>query len=127
MPRPLRLMTWNLRSLRDDRGAVVRVMRACAPDVLFVQEAPRFFRAQSRLAALARESGMVVAAGGKPAAGVALLTTLRVDVDAPASVWLSRTPLFYVSRGVRENSRPTADRRKSPEAPPGTRPRERQL
>lgn len=91
MPRPARLMTWNVRSLRDDRQAVVRVLRACAPDVLFVQEAPRFLRAQSKLAALARESGMVVAAGGKPAAGVALLTTLRVDVDAAASVLLPRT------------------------------------
>lgn len=91
MPRPLRLMTWNVRSLRDDGDAVIRVLRACAPDVLFVQEAPRFFRAQSKLAAVARESGMVVAAGGKPAAGVALLTTLRVDVDAASSVLLPRT------------------------------------
>lgn len=91
MPRPLRLMTWNVRSLRDDRAAVVRVLRGCVPDVLFVQEAPRFLRAQSRLAALARESGLVVAAGGKPAAGVALLTTLRVDVDLASDVLLTRT------------------------------------
>ena len=77
MPRPLRLMTWNVRSLRDDRSSVVRVIQRCAPDVLFVQEAPRFFRARSKLAALARESGMVVACGGRPAAGVAIL------VDAP--------------------------------------------
>lgn len=99
MPRPLRLMTWNVRSLRDDRDAMVRVLRACAPDVLFVQEAPRFLRAQSKLAALARESGMVVAAGGKPAAGVALLTTLRVDVDQPTSILLPRTRGLH-QRGV---------------------------
>ncbi len=91
MRRPLRLMTWNVRSLRDDRAAVIRVLRTCAPDVLFVQEAPRFLRAQSKLAALAREAGLVVAAGGRPAAGVALLTTLRVDVDAPASHLLTKT------------------------------------
>ena len=99
VPRPLRLMTWNVRSLRDDRAAVIRVIRACAPDVLFVQEAPRFLRAQSKLAALARESGLVVAAGGRPAAGVALLTTLRVDVDAPASHLLSKAPRLH-QRGL---------------------------
>jgi endonuclease/exonuclease/phosphatase family metal-dependent hydrolase len=92
-------MTWNVRSLRDDRDAVIRVLQACAPDVLFVQEAPRFFRAQSKLAAVARESGMVVAAGGKPAAGVALLTTLRVDVDEAASVLLPRTAALH-QRGL---------------------------
>ena len=71
--RLLRLMSWNVRSLRDDRRAVVTVIKECGPDVLFVQEAPRFLRAQTTLAALARESGLVVAAGGLPAASFALL------------------------------------------------------
>ncbi|MEO8107935.1 MAG: endonuclease/exonuclease/phosphatase family protein [Actinomycetes bacterium] len=97
--RSLRLMSWNVRSLRDDRDAVVRVIRECAPDVLFVQEAPRFLRAQSKLAALAREAGLVVAAGGRPAAGVALLTTLRVDVDEPVSHRLSKRPHLH-QRGL---------------------------
>jgi endonuclease/exonuclease/phosphatase family metal-dependent hydrolase len=92
-------MTWNVRSLRDDRSSVIRVIRTCAPDVLFVQEAPRFLRAQSKLAALARESGLVVAAGGRPAAGVALLTTLRVDVDAPTSHLLTKAPRLH-QRGL---------------------------
>lgn len=92
-------MTWNVRSLRDDRAAVLRVLRQCAPDVLFVQEAPRFLRARSALAALARESGLLVAAGGRPAAGVALLTTLRVEVDAPRSHLLTRTPRLH-QRGL---------------------------
>ncbi len=92
-------MSWNVRSLRDDRDAVVRVIRACAPDVLFVQEAPRFLRAQSKLAALARESGLVVAAGGRPAAGVALLTSLRVDVDEPANHLLTKSPRLH-QRGL---------------------------
>ena len=99
MSHPLRLMTWNLRSLRDDRGALLRILGACAPDVLFVQEAPRFLRAQSKLAALAREAGRVVGAGGRPAAGVALLTTLRVGVDAPASHLLTKTPRLH-QRGL---------------------------
>jgi endonuclease/exonuclease/phosphatase family metal-dependent hydrolase len=97
--RPLRLMTWNVRSLRDDRDAVVRVIVECAPDVLFVQEAPRFLRARSKLAAVARESGLVVAASGRPAVAVAILTTLRIDVHAAASYQLSKTPGLH-SRGV---------------------------
>jgi len=92
-------MTWNVRSLRDDRDAVIRALRACAPDVLFVQEAPRFLRAQSKLAALAREAGLGVAAGGRPAAGVALLTTLRVDVDRPRDHLLTTTPRLH-QRGL---------------------------
>ena len=79
MDHPLRLMTWNVRSLRDDRDAVVGVLRRAAPDVLFVQEAPRFFRARSKLAALARESDLVVVCGGQPAAGVAILSNLRMS------------------------------------------------
>jgi endonuclease/exonuclease/phosphatase family metal-dependent hydrolase len=92
-------MSWNLRSLRDDRASVVRVLREAAPDVLFVQEAPRFLRAGSRLAALARQSGLVVAGAGRPAFGVALLTTLRIDVMAPAQHALSPTPGLH-RRGV---------------------------
>ncbi len=99
MSHSLRLMTWNVRSLRDDRAAVAQILADCAPDVLFVQEAPRFLRAQSKLAALAREAGLVVAAGGRPAAGVALLTTLRVDVDAPTNRLLTKTPRLH-QRGV---------------------------
>jgi endonuclease/exonuclease/phosphatase family metal-dependent hydrolase len=92
-------MSWNVRSLRDDRRAAIRVLRACAPDVLFVQEAPRFLRAQSKLAALARETGLVVAAGGRPAAGVAILTSLRVDGDGPRASLLSKTPRLH-QRGL---------------------------
>lgn len=92
-------MTWNVRSLRDYRDAVLRVIRECAPDVLFVQEAPRFLRARSKLAALAREAGLVVAAGGRPAAGVALLTTLRVDVDCARDHLLSKSPRLH-QRGL---------------------------
>src|SRR4051812_5865611 len=92
-------MTWNVRSLRDDRAALLRVLEQCAPDVLFVQEAPRFLRAQSKLAAFAREAGLVVAAGGRPAAGVALLTTMRIEVNAARSHLLTKTSHLH-QRGL---------------------------
>ncbi len=90
MIRPQRLMTWNLRSLRDDRSAVVEVLNRVSPDVLFVQEVPRFFRAGSKLASLARETGLVVACRG--GAGMSVLTSMRVDVELPISTMLPRTP-----------------------------------
>ena len=91
MDHPLRLMTWNVRSLRDDRSALVDVVRTVAPDVLFVQEAPRFLRARSKLAALAREGDLVVVCGGKPAAGVAILSSLRVSVERTEERLLTKT------------------------------------
>jgi hypothetical protein len=40
----VRVLGYNIRSMRDDEDALARVIRACAPDVVLVQEAPRFFR-----------------------------------------------------------------------------------
>lgn len=77
----MRVMTWNVRSLRDDRSEVVRMIRGIAPDVLCLQEAPRFLRSRTLLAALARDCGLVFACGGRASAGSALLVALRVDVD----------------------------------------------
>jgi endonuclease/exonuclease/phosphatase family metal-dependent hydrolase len=60
---------------------VAAVVRDCAPDVLLVQEAPRFLRWRSKRAALARQCGLVVATADRPG-GLAVLTALRVDVIA---------------------------------------------
>jgi endonuclease/exonuclease/phosphatase family metal-dependent hydrolase len=106
----MRLMSWNLRSLRDNPDAVIRVIRTLRPDVLFVQEAPRFLRAQSKLAALARESSLVVAAGGKPAAGVAILVDLRVEVADARSLLLSKQYGLH-QRGVAKATLTLLDRR----------------
>ena len=40
----IRVLSYNIRSMRDDTEALARVIRACAPDLVLVQEAPRFFR-----------------------------------------------------------------------------------
>jgi endonuclease/exonuclease/phosphatase family metal-dependent hydrolase len=75
----LRVMTYNVRSLRDDVDALASVVRSRAPDVLLVQEAPRFARWRSRRAALARQCGLVVATADRPG-GVCVMTALRVDL-----------------------------------------------
>ena len=76
----LRLLSYNIRSLRDDEAAVARVIRAADPHVVCIQEAPRFLRWRSICAALARRSGLVIVGGGRPAAGNLLMSTLGVEV-----------------------------------------------
>ncbi len=82
----LRLLSYNVRSMRDDRAALARVIKSAEPDVVCVQEAPRFLRWRSTCAALARTSGLVVVGGGRPAGANLILSSLRVDVLATRSV-----------------------------------------
>ncbi len=86
----LRLLSYNVRSLRDGAARVAAVIRACGPDVACVQEAPRFARWRSKRAALARESGLLVATADRPG-GLVVLAGLRVDVRSTAFATLTRT------------------------------------
>ncbi|MDQ1706487.1 MAG: hypothetical protein QOF18_2853 [Frankiaceae bacterium] len=90
----LRLLSYNVRSLRDDAQAVAAVIRACRPDVVAVQEAPRFLRWRSKRAALARESGLVVATADRPG-GLMVMTTLAVKVVGTRFTLLPRTPKLH--------------------------------
>lgn len=94
MSAALRVMSYNVRSLRDDPAAIGRVMRAAAPDVVIVQEAPRFARWRSHAASIARRAGLVHVTGGRTAAGNLLLCHLRLEVEEAHDVLLSavRTP-----------------------------------
>lgn len=76
--RTLKVLSYNVRSLRDDPDAVARVMRAAAPDVALIQEAPRFLRWRSACAALARRAGLVWVCGGRSTGANLLLSTLAV-------------------------------------------------
>ncbi|WP_374983476.1 endonuclease/exonuclease/phosphatase family protein [Streptomyces fradiae] len=88
----IRVLTYNVRSLRDDEDALARVVRACAPDVVLVQEAPRFFRWRKHAARLAAKSDLVVLGGGATAAGPLLLCSLRVAVERTRDILLPLTP-----------------------------------
>jgi endonuclease/exonuclease/phosphatase family metal-dependent hydrolase len=87
---PLRVLTYNVHGLRDDRAALTGLVRELAPDVVIVQEAPRRFRWRHKCAALADDAGLVVAAGGLPALGNLVLVSLRVKVH---EAWCMRFPL----------------------------------
>ena len=88
----LRVLSYNVRSMRDDEDALARVIRACAPDLVFVQEAPRFFRWRKHAARLAAKSELVMLSGGATAAGPLLLCSLRATVERTEDVLLPLTP-----------------------------------
>ncbi|MGQ4433831.1 endonuclease/exonuclease/phosphatase family protein [Streptomyces sp. SAS_260] len=88
----IRVLSYNIRSLRDDTDALARIIRACAPDLVLLQEAPRFFRWRKKLARLAAASDLVVLGGGGTAAGPALLCSLRATVERSEDVLLPLTP-----------------------------------
>ncbi|CAL9587028.1 endonuclease/exonuclease/phosphatase family protein [Streptomyces sp. Tu 3180] len=88
----IRVLSYNIRSMKDDTAALARVITACAPDLVLLQEAPRFFRWRKKLARLATGSGLVVLSGGATAAGPALLCSLRATVERTEDVLLPLTP-----------------------------------
>lgn len=75
----LRVMTYNVRSLRDDVDALADVVSDVQPDVVAVQEAPRFLRWRSKRAALARRCGLLVGTADRTA-GLFVMTAMRVQV-----------------------------------------------
>ncbi|MEU2581759.1 endonuclease/exonuclease/phosphatase family protein [Streptomyces avermitilis] len=88
----IRVLSYNIRSMRDDTAALARVISACEPDLVLLQEAPRFFRWRKKLAPLASACGQVVLSGGATAAGPALLCSLRATVERTEDVLLPLTP-----------------------------------
>ncbi|MFC0533828.1 endonuclease/exonuclease/phosphatase family protein [Phytohabitans kaempferiae] len=88
----LRVLTYNVHSLKDDQAALAAVVRDIAPDVLILQEGPRRFRWRGKGAALARSFDMLVAAGGLPSLGNLIFTNLRVRVHDAWSIRLPHTP-----------------------------------
>lgn len=88
----IRVLSYNIRSMRDDTAALARTIAACAPDLVLVQEAPRFFRWRKKLARLARAADLVILSGGGSAAGPALLCSLRATVERTEDVLLPLTP-----------------------------------
>lgn len=92
MSHELRAVSYNIHTLRDDRAALVAVVRELAPDVLLLQEAPQRFRWRQKCATLAHDLGMVVAAGGQPGRGNLILTNLRVRVTDTWCRWYPLTP-----------------------------------
>jgi endonuclease/exonuclease/phosphatase family metal-dependent hydrolase len=88
----LAVLTYNVRGLRDDYAALQRVIRGSGARLVFVQEAPKIFRARARAADLARRCGMVVVAGPVDgASGNLLMCDVALTVHGVREVALPRT------------------------------------
>jgi len=95
----IRVLSYNVRSLRDDEAALARVIRACAPDLALIQEAPRFFRWRKAAARLARNTELVWVTGGATTTGPMILSSLRVHVERAEDLLLPHHPPLH-RRGV---------------------------
>jgi endonuclease/exonuclease/phosphatase family metal-dependent hydrolase len=84
----LRVLSYNVRSLRDDREALTRVIRGCEPDVVCVQEAPRFFGWRKAARDLGLRVGLSVLTGGADASGNLLLGGRGVRLVSTETVYL---------------------------------------
>ncbi len=87
----MRVVVWNVRSLRDGGAAVARTLAGLAPDLVVLQEAPRLLGWRTSRALLARRSGLHPASRGR-AAGNLLLVRPGVEVRSTRTVLLPRRP-----------------------------------
>ncbi len=91
----LRVASYNLRDLLDDRAAAVRVVRAIRPDVLCLQEVPRRLTTELRLPAFSRACDLYWAGGRRGTGGTAILTSLRVHTHRTLA---ARLPVRFPDR-----------------------------
>ena len=91
----MRLLCYNIRSLRDDQAAVVRVIRSAAPDVVLIQEAPRFLRWRVACAALARHSRLIWVSGGRAAGANLVLCTMAMRTVEHFDIPFSDQPKLH--------------------------------
>lgn len=75
----VRLLSYNIRSMRDDRAALARVVRRLRPDILCAQEAPRFLGWRCGRRALGRRAALRPVTLRRPA-GLELYAGPRVTV-----------------------------------------------
>lgn len=90
----LRVLSYNVRSLRDDPAAVARVVRSCRPDVVCLQEAPRLLLWRTGRRRLARRCGLRIAGGRRPG-GLEILTAPGVVVERRTHRLLRRHPRLH--------------------------------
>lgn len=77
----LRVVSYNLKDLTQDRHAAARVIRRLDPDVLCLQEVPRRMLSAWRVSAFAAECDLVWSGAHHGSGGTTVLTSLRVQVE----------------------------------------------
>jgi endonuclease/exonuclease/phosphatase family metal-dependent hydrolase len=91
----LRVLSYNVYSLRLSQPDVVRVIRATRPDVVCIQEAPRLWGWRAACVRLALDSGLRIVTGGRPAAAMLLLARPDLTVVARRNVKLPWHPPLH--------------------------------
>ena len=76
----IRVASYNVRGLKDDRTALVETIRSIAPDILLLQEVPRHPISGHRIANFADEVGLTWFGGKRFQMSTTLMTSLRLDV-----------------------------------------------
>jgi endonuclease/exonuclease/phosphatase family metal-dependent hydrolase len=98
-PDRLRVLTYNVRDLKDDLDALARVVRSIAPDVACLQEVPRLPFAGHRVGALADACGLLWSGGAEKTGGTAVFTSLRIDQRTSGAGQLPVSGLLARRRG----------------------------
>lgn len=80
MGRTLRVASYNLRDLKDDEQAAARVVRAINPDVLCLQEVPRYPLSSKRIGRFAARCGLSWSGGHRGSGGTTMMSGPRVEV-----------------------------------------------
>ncbi|MGC5583641.1 endonuclease/exonuclease/phosphatase family protein [Ornithinimicrobium sp. W1679] len=95
----LRVASYNLRGLKDDATAAAAVVRAVDPDVLLLQEVPRYPGSDYAITALARRTGLLWSGRTRLLSGTSLMTGLRIrstdSQDRRLPVGLRENPRSY--------------------------------
>lgn len=91
----MKVLTYNVLSLRRGLDRVANVVKACDADVVCIQEAPRFLFWRRRCRTLAKATGLRVVTGGRPAGAVLLLAKPHMTVVATRNVKLPWHPPLH--------------------------------
>ncbi|GAA1179764.1 endonuclease/exonuclease/phosphatase family protein [Ornithinimicrobium humiphilum] len=98
-PDALRVASYNLRGLKDDARAAAAVVRAISPDVLLLQEVPRYPGSDYAITSFARRAGLLWSGRTRMVSGTGLMTSLRVlssdSRDRKLKVGLRENPRSY--------------------------------
>lgn len=101
----LRIASYNLRGLKDDAATAAAVVRTIAPDVLLLQELPRYPGSDYAISSFARQARMLWSGRTRWVSGTGMLTGLRPlptdsqDVKLPVN--LRENPRSYTLTQVR--------------------------
>ncbi|MFX0537290.1 endonuclease/exonuclease/phosphatase family protein [Ornithinimicrobium sp. Y1847] len=103
--KPLRIASYNLRGLKDDAATAASVVRAIDPDVLLLQEVPRYPGSDYAITDFARECGLLWSGRTRFVSGTSLMSHLRVhsgeSQDRRLPVGLRENPRSYTVSRVR--------------------------